>query len=72
MKLWVIYVVILQALLVTNLVFAWSARIVGVSDGDTVTALREGNEQVKIRLYGIDAPESSQPHGRASKITYLI
>jgi endonuclease YncB( thermonuclease family) len=47
--------------------FAWQAKVVGVSDGDTITVLRGGNEQVKIRLYGIDAPESSQPFGKASK-----
>lgn len=47
--------------------WAWSAKVVGVSDGDTITVLRQGNEQVKVRLYGIDAPESSQPHGKASK-----
>ena len=46
---------------------AWPAKVVGISDGDTITVLRNGNEQVKIRLYGIDAPENSQPYGKASK-----
>lgn len=32
------------------------AEAVGVSDGDTFTALLEG-QQVKVRIYGIDAPE---------------
>lgn len=40
--------------------------VVGISDGDTLTA-RCGQpgayEQVKIRLAGIDAPESKQPFG---------
>lgn len=44
--------------------------IVGVSDGDTLTA-RCGEpgayQQVKIRLGGIDAPESKQPWGLRSK-----
>ena len=38
---------------------AWSAKVVGVADGDTITVLRD-KEQVKIRLYGIDCPEGGQ------------
>ncbi len=47
--------------------WAWQGKVVGVADGDTITVLRDGHDQYKIRLYGIDAPESSQPHGKASK-----
>lgn len=47
--------------------WAWSAKVVGISDGDTITVLRTGRSQVKVRLYGIDAPESDQPFGTASK-----
>ena len=47
--------------------WAWTGKVVGIADGDTITVLRDGNEQVKIRLYGIDAPESGQPFGKASK-----
>lgn len=39
---------------------------VGVSDGDTVTLLIEGRPE-KVRLYGIDAPEKSQPFGQRAK-----
>ena len=42
-------------------------RIVGVHDGDTITLLDADHRQHKIRLDGIDAPESGQPFGRASK-----
>lgn len=42
-------------------------RVVGVSDGDTATLLSSDNRQMKCRLHGIDAPESSQSHGQASK-----
>jgi endonuclease YncB( thermonuclease family) len=42
-------------------------RVVGVHDGDTVTLLIEGNQQVKIRLAQIDAPESDQAFGQRSK-----
>jgi endonuclease YncB( thermonuclease family) len=42
-------------------------RIVGVADGDTVTLLDSSNQQHKIRLKGIDAPESHQAFGQKSK-----
>lgn len=42
-------------------------RVIGVHDGDTVTLLIEGNQQVKIRLAQIDAPESDQAFGQRSK-----
>jgi endonuclease YncB( thermonuclease family) len=44
-----------------------SGRVVGVSDGDTITVLIDGHENVKVRLTGIDAPEKSQPFGAVSK-----
>jgi endonuclease YncB( thermonuclease family) len=37
-----------------------SARIVGITDRDTVKALVAGNQLLKIRLSWIDAPEKSQ------------
>jgi len=42
-------------------------KIVGVTDGDTITALDEDNHQVKVRLEGIDAPESNQAFGNRAK-----
>lgn len=42
-------------------------RVVGVHDGDTITVLDGTNTQHKIRLAGIDAPESKQAFGQASK-----
>jgi|APLak6261671648_1056085.scaffolds.fasta_scaffold03436_2 endonuclease YncB( thermonuclease family) len=46
---------------------AITARVIGVSDGDTITALDAQRQQHKIRLAGIDAPEKTQPFGQASK-----
>ena len=43
-----------------------SGRVVGVSDGDTITVLQD-RTQIKVRLAGIDAPESSQAFGQRSK-----
>lgn len=42
-------------------------RVVKVSDGDTITLLDAGNNQHKIRLNGIDAPEKSQAFGQKSR-----
>lgn len=42
-------------------------RVVGVSDGDTVTVLDSSKKQHKIRLSGIDAPEKSQAFGNVAK-----
>jgi endonuclease YncB( thermonuclease family) len=40
--------------------------VVGVTDGDTIK-VRCDDEQIKIRLSEIDAPESKQPWGQRSK-----
>lgn len=45
----------------------FTAKVVGISDGDTITVLRADKQQVKIRLHGVDAPESAQPFGSRSK-----
>lgn len=44
-----------------------SGRVVHVADGDTITVLDVRNQQHKIRLAGIDAPERKQAYGNASK-----
>lgn len=43
-----------------------SAKVVRISDGDTLGVLVDGKE-IKIRLAHIDAPEKGQPFGAASK-----
>lgn len=40
--------------------------MVKVADGDTLTVLDAANNQHKIRLQGIDAPEKGQAFGKAS------
>ena len=44
-----------------------TGRVVGVSDGDTITVLAEGNKPVKVRFNGVDCPESAQPFGSVAK-----
>jgi endonuclease YncB( thermonuclease family) len=55
------------ALAASSLAQTFTGKVVGVSDGDTLTVLTEGNKPVKVRIFGIDAPESSQPFGTKSK-----
>jgi endonuclease YncB( thermonuclease family) len=42
-------------------------KVVGVSDGDTITVLDIEKTEHKVRLMGIDAPEKSQDFGNQSK-----
>lgn len=49
-----------------------SGRVVGVSDGDTITVLAAGNKRLKVRLAGIDAPEKKQPFGQRSKANLAL
>lgn len=42
-------------------------KVVGVADGDTITVFDESKMQHKIRLDGIDAPESHQAFGTKAK-----
>lgn len=44
-----------------------SARVVGVSDGDTLTVQVDGGRQARVRLADVDAPEKGQDFGQASK-----
>lgn len=54
-------------LLFISILFADPIKIIKIYDGDTITALTSQKEKIKIRLYGIDAPELKQPFGKASK-----
>ena len=44
----------------------FSGRVVGVADGDTLTVV-DGGRQVRVRLWGIDAPERKQPWSSRSR-----
>jgi endonuclease YncB( thermonuclease family) len=62
---WLLLVLVAQTAFAAQL----QGRVVGVSDGDTVTILTDEQRQFKIRLSGIDAPEKKQPFGSFSKQT---
>ena len=46
---------------------SFTGRVVGITDGDTITVLDELNQQHTIRLAEIDAPERGQPWGDRSR-----
>ena len=55
-------------LLVTSVVAeTYTARVVGVMDGDTIKVLDSTRAQHKVRLAGIDAPEKAQPFGQKAR-----
>jgi len=43
------------------------AKVIHIADGDTITVLNDTNEQIKIRLNGIDCPEKGQAYGNKAK-----
>ena len=45
----------------------FTVKVVSISDGDTFTAINKDNLQLKIRVFGIDAPEKKQAYGSKSK-----
>lgn len=50
----------------TSFAETFSAKVVRVIDGDTVQVY-DGATNTRIRLYGIDAPESKQAFGQKAK-----
>ncbi len=42
-------------------------KVVGVSDGDTITLLTDQKQRIKVRLSEIDAPEKNQAWGQNAK-----
>ncbi len=45
----------------------FTGRVVSVHDGDTLTVLDASSVQHKVRLHGIDAPETKQAFGTKSR-----
>ena len=58
--LFLLFVTVAEAATVTG-------KVVGISDGDTLTILTAAKEQVKMRMHGIDAPEAKPAFGTRAK-----
>lgn len=54
-------------LILNSAIKAQPVKVVGIADGDTFTALFSDKHTERIRLHGIDCPESGQPFGNAAK-----
>lgn len=63
------YIVLLGLTLISSSAKAEEVygHVVSVADGDTLTILVSGHDQIKVRLAEIDAPEKAQPFGLRSK-----
>ena len=46
---------------------SYFAKVIGITDGDTLKVLNTQSQQVKIRLAEIDCPEKGQPWGNKAK-----
>jgi endonuclease YncB( thermonuclease family) len=44
-----------------------TARVVGITDGDTIRTLTTDNQLLRVRLRNIDAPEKGQAFGQTAK-----
>jgi micrococcal nuclease len=46
----------------------FNALVIGIHDGDSITVLTSENQQIKVRLEGIDCPELKQDFGQRAKL----
>ena len=45
----------------------YCVKVVAITDGDTFRGLTKDKEEIRYRIYGIDAPENNQAFGNRSK-----
>ncbi len=45
----------------------YTAKVIGIKDGDTIVVLLDGDIQKTLRLAEVDCPESGQPFGKNAK-----
>ncbi len=61
-----VFVVVFVLLCPAGFAEEFKGKCVGVTDGDTISVMREGKAE-KVRLYGIDCPEVGQPFATKAK-----
>jgi micrococcal nuclease len=59
-------VICLAVMVLPSLAYPWKGKVVGISDGDTITVLDRGKGH-RVRLFGIDCPEKDQDFGSKAK-----
>jgi endonuclease YncB( thermonuclease family) len=64
---WVLVAIAFTLLISAASADTYKGHVVGITDGDTITVLRDDRTQVKVRLDQIDTPEIGQPFGQAAK-----
>ena len=47
--------------------YDYTVQVIGISDGDSFTGLTNDNREIRYRIYGIDAPEMSQPFSNEAR-----
>jgi len=45
----------------------FQAKVIHTADGDTITVRTAQNEEIRVRLTGIDCPEKAQAYGHKAK-----
>lgn len=66
-KMTVIFISIFFIFFLAFNIYAAEVSVINVHDGDTVTLKSKNGRKIKIRLFGIDAPELAQNYGEASR-----
>ena len=61
------FLLLLFLLLLIRAPNTFYAKVVGVHDGDSITVLTASNQQIKVRLEGVDCPELKQDYGQKAK-----
>lgn len=62
-----IFIIVIFLLLSFNIYAEkYIVEVIKVVDGDTVDVLTTDNKKIRLRLYGIDTPESNQPYGKVA------
>lgn len=47
--------------------YEYTVKVIKISDGDSFTGLTKDKQEIRYRIYGIDAPEKSQPFSNEAR-----